>query len=48
MGVPQWPGGYNSGLSLLWPGSIPGQGTEILQATQRGQKKKTKKPERSL
>ena len=31
-GVPWWPSGQDPGLSLLWPGFIPGRGTEIPQA----------------
>ena len=40
MGVPWWPSGQDSGLSLLCLGSIPGRGTDIPQAEWRGQKKK--------
>ena len=39
-GIPWWSSGYNSVLSLPGPGSIPGWGTKILQAAQRGWKKK--------
>ena len=36
------------GFHCHGPGSIPGQGTEILKATQHGQKKKKKKLEGNL
>ena len=42
-GIPWWSSGQDSRLSLLWPGSIFCQETEILQDTQCSQKKQTLK-----